>query len=143
MRTTHRPGIVTMAGTVIIAVAVMQGAGLARAGSAAASVTPTVRDASVASADPNAHLDYTPGQAPKYWSAATTIRRAFDDYSRNNNGGTSPEVWSEGLGWYALVLVETLADLPKNHAKEAVAGFLWATAIVEKPGRTSAASTGR
>ena len=29
--------------------------------------------------------------------------------------GLSPEVWSEGLGWYALVLVETLADLPKNH----------------------------
>ena len=31
--------------------------------------------------------------------------------------GLSPEVWSEGLGWYALVMVETLADLPKNHAK--------------------------
>jgi rhamnogalacturonyl hydrolase YesR len=31
----------------------------------------------------------------------------------------SPEVWSEGLGWYALVMVETLADLPKNHAKRA------------------------
>jgi unsaturated rhamnogalacturonyl hydrolase len=27
----------------------------------------------------------------------------------------SPEVWSEGLGWYALILVETLAVLPKNH----------------------------
>jgi len=35
------------------------------------------------------------------------------------NGGLSPEVWSEGLGWYALVLVETLADLPKDHAKRA------------------------
>jgi rhamnogalacturonyl hydrolase YesR len=35
------------------------------------------------------------------------------------NGGASPEVWSEGLGWYALVLVETLTDLPKNHAKRA------------------------
>ena len=35
------------------------------------------------------------------------------------NTGRSPEVWSEGLGWYALVLVETLADLPKNHAKRA------------------------
>jgi unsaturated rhamnogalacturonyl hydrolase len=31
--------------------------------------------------------------------------------------GRSPEVWSEGLGWYALVLVETLADLPKDHAR--------------------------
>ena len=29
--------------------------------------------------------------------------------------GLSPEVWSEGLGWYALVLVETLAVLPANH----------------------------
>lgn len=35
------------------------------------------------------------------------------------NGGLSPEVWSEGLGWYALVLVETLADLPKDHSRRA------------------------
>jgi unsaturated rhamnogalacturonyl hydrolase len=33
--------------------------------------------------------------------------------------GLSPEVWSEGLGWYALIVVETLADLPKDHAKRA------------------------
>jgi rhamnogalacturonyl hydrolase YesR len=33
------------------------------------------------------------------------------------NTGLSPEVWSEGLGWYALIVVETLADLPKDHAK--------------------------
>jgi unsaturated rhamnogalacturonyl hydrolase len=31
--------------------------------------------------------------------------------------GLSPEVWSEGLGWYALIVVETLDALPKNHAK--------------------------
>ena len=31
--------------------------------------------------------------------------------------GLSPEVWSEGLGWYALVLVETLVDLPKDHPR--------------------------
>lgn len=31
------------------------------------------------------------------------------------NTGLSPEVWSEGLGWYALVIVETLADMPKDH----------------------------
>jgi unsaturated rhamnogalacturonyl hydrolase len=31
--------------------------------------------------------------------------------------GLSPEVWSEGLGWYALVMAETLADLPKDHPK--------------------------
>jgi unsaturated rhamnogalacturonyl hydrolase len=33
--------------------------------------------------------------------------------------GLSPEVWSEGLGWYALIVVETLADLPKDHPKRA------------------------
>jgi len=29
--------------------------------------------------------------------------------------GLSPEVWSEGLGWYALILVETLDVLPQDH----------------------------
>jgi rhamnogalacturonyl hydrolase YesR len=29
--------------------------------------------------------------------------------------GRSPEVWSEGLGWYALILVETLEALPFDH----------------------------
>lgn len=29
--------------------------------------------------------------------------------------GLSPEVWSEGLGWYALILVETLEIFPKVH----------------------------
>ncbi len=29
--------------------------------------------------------------------------------------GLSPEVWSEGLGWYALILVETLRVLPLDH----------------------------
>ncbi len=33
--------------------------------------------------------------------------------------GRSPEVWSEGLGWYALVMAETLADLPKQHPRRA------------------------
>ena len=33
--------------------------------------------------------------------------------------GLAPEVWSEGLGWYALVVVEALADLPKNHPRRA------------------------
>jgi len=33
------------------------------------------------------------------------------------NTGLSPEVWSEGLGWYALILVQTLADLPKDHPR--------------------------
>ena len=29
--------------------------------------------------------------------------------------GLSPEVWSEGLGWYALVLVECLERMPLDH----------------------------
>jgi rhamnogalacturonyl hydrolase YesR len=33
--------------------------------------------------------------------------------------GLSPEVWSEGLGWYALILVETLAVLPRDHPRRA------------------------
>jgi rhamnogalacturonyl hydrolase YesR len=33
--------------------------------------------------------------------------------------GLSSEVWSEGLGWYALILVETLSILPANHAGRA------------------------
>jgi rhamnogalacturonyl hydrolase YesR len=32
---------------------------------------------------------------------------------------TSPEVWSEGLGWYSLVVVETLGLLPKDHLRYA------------------------
>ena len=33
----------------------------------------------------------------------------------NKETGLSPEVWSEGMGWYALVLPELLALLPKTH----------------------------
>ena len=33
--------------------------------------------------------------------------------------GLSPEVWSEGLGWYALILVETLRMLPLEHRDRA------------------------
>ena len=29
--------------------------------------------------------------------------------------GLSPEVWSEGLGWYALILAQTLELFPKEH----------------------------
>jgi rhamnogalacturonyl hydrolase YesR len=32
--------------------------------------------------------------------------------------GLSPEVWSEGLGWYALILVETLNLLPPTHRNQ-------------------------
>ncbi|HEU5100947.1 MAG TPA: glycoside hydrolase family 88 protein [Roseiflexaceae bacterium] len=31
--------------------------------------------------------------------------------------GLSAEVWSEGLGWYALILVETLGRLPNDHSQ--------------------------
>ncbi len=31
--------------------------------------------------------------------------------------GLSPEVWSEGLGWYALMLVEALDALPADHQR--------------------------
>jgi rhamnogalacturonyl hydrolase YesR len=37
----------------------------------------------------------------------------------NQETGLSPEVWSEGLGWYALVLVETLDIFPEKHPKRA------------------------
>jgi len=33
--------------------------------------------------------------------------------------GLSPEVWSEGLGWYALILIETLKVLPLAHPNRA------------------------
>lgn len=33
----------------------------------------------------------------------------------NQITGLSPEVWSEGLGWYALILVEVLEVLPVDH----------------------------
>jgi unsaturated rhamnogalacturonyl hydrolase len=33
--------------------------------------------------------------------------------------GLSPEVWSEGLGWYGLILVEALETLPVDHPKRA------------------------
>ena len=33
--------------------------------------------------------------------------------------GLSSEVWGEGLGWYALVVVETLAVLPPGHPRRA------------------------
>lgn len=33
----------------------------------------------------------------------------------NRETGHAPEVWSEGLGWYALILVETLDVMPQSH----------------------------
>ena len=56
--------------------------------------------------------------------------------------GLSPEVWSEGLGWYALILVETLAVLPKEHPQRAkVLDILRRLAVNLK--RTQDPKTGR
>jgi rhamnogalacturonyl hydrolase YesR len=55
--------------------------------------------------------------------------------------GLSPEVWSEGLGWYALILVETLSLLPAAHAgREQVLGIL--RGLVEGLARTQDSATG-
>lgn len=35
----------------------------------------------------------------------------------NVQTGLSPEVWSEGLGWYALILVETLEIFPQDYPR--------------------------
>lgn len=52
------------------------------------------------------------------WSAqpqlATVVPQRIKHWA-NPKTGLSPEVWSEGLGWYALVLVETLRDLPPDY----------------------------
>ncbi|RPJ42492.1 MAG: glycosyl hydrolase family 88, partial [Chloroflexi bacterium] len=39
--------------------------------------------------------------------------------------GLSPEVWSEGLGWYALILVETLERMPAGHPGRAPVQQIW------------------
>ena len=53
------------------------------------------------------HAYYEPGHGGSVpaWADPTT--------------GLSREVWSEGLGWYALVVVETLRPLPKDHSRRA------------------------
>jgi rhamnogalacturonyl hydrolase YesR len=42
----------------------------------------------------------------------------------NKTTGLSPEVWSEGLGWYAMTLVETMEALPSNHPQRDSIGIL-------------------
>lgn len=44
------------------------------------------------------------------WTEHPELKRWSDPKT-----GLSPEVWSEGLGWYALVLTEALATLPPDH----------------------------
>jgi rhamnogalacturonyl hydrolase YesR len=48
------------------------------------------------------------------WSESPAATRWADKQT-----GLSPEVWSEGLGWYALILSETLAVLPESHPQRA------------------------
>ena len=56
--------------------------------------------------------------------------------------GLSPEVWSEGLGWYALVVVEALADLPKAHPQRATVEDIFRR-LAAGLKRTQDAQTGR
>jgi unsaturated rhamnogalacturonyl hydrolase len=35
----------------------------------------------------------------------------------NPNTGTSPSIWSRGMGWYLMSLVDVLDHFPKNHPK--------------------------
>jgi rhamnogalacturonyl hydrolase YesR len=71
------------------------------------------------------------------WSESPETTRWADPKT-----GLSPEVWSEGLGWYALILVETLAVLPRDHPKRAeVVDILRRLAADLK--RTQDARTGR
>jgi len=49
------------------------------------------------------------------------ILHAFSEDRRpswaDKTTGLSPEVWSEGLGWYALILARVLEFFPKDHEK--------------------------
>jgi rhamnogalacturonyl hydrolase YesR len=54
------------------------------------------------------------------WTALPDLARAQPanvERWANPLTGLSKEVWSEGLGWYALVLVEALALLPAGHPR--------------------------
>jgi rhamnogalacturonyl hydrolase YesR len=55
--------------------------------------------------------------------------------------GLSPEVWSEGLGWYALILVETVKLMPLTHpGRSQVMSIL--QDLIEGLKKTQDASTG-
>lgn len=55
--------------------------------------------------------------------------------------GCSPEVWSEGLGWVAMALVETLSAFPKHHPRCAALEQIWRE-LAEDLLRTQDAETG-
>ena len=56
--------------------------------------------------------------------------------------GLSPEVWSEGEGWYALVVVETLALMPADHPNRPAVEQVFRR-LAEALKRTQGKSTGR
>lgn len=56
------------------------------------------------------HLQRSDGLLLHAWTVNTQKVEWADKQT-----GLSPEVWSEGMGWYALVLPELLAVLPKDH----------------------------
>jgi rhamnogalacturonyl hydrolase YesR len=59
----------------------------------------------------------------------------------NPETGLSSEVWSEGLGWYALILSETLAVLPRDHPQRAEVADIY-TRLAEGLKRTQDPKTG-
>ncbi len=56
--------------------------------------------------------------------------------------GLSSEVWSEGLGWYALLLADTLAALPPEHPRRAEVVDIF-TRLAEGLRRTQDPESGR
>jgi rhamnogalacturonyl hydrolase YesR len=56
------------------------------------------------------------GESGLFWHGYDESRSVF---WADPATGLSPAVWSEGLGWYALILVETLDALPADHADRA------------------------
>lgn len=70
---------------------------------------------------------------------------AYDELRRASwadpASGLSPEVWSEGLGWYALILAETLEVLPSAHPeRDRVLGIF--SGLLDGLRRTQDARTG-
>ena len=54
------------------------------------------------------------------WAAKPELAKVLPEQKvpwANPESGRSSEVWSEGLGWYALILVQALADLPLDHPR--------------------------
>ncbi len=77
--------------------------------------------------------------------ASGLFLHGFDESRRvawaDRTTGLSPEVWSEGLGWYALVLAEAAALLPEGHpGKDRVVAIF--RGLVEALARTQDPATG-